>query len=146
MSLTYGPEKSRILEGETDSNYPRNLDNRKSMSGYMSMHASRAISWRSKIQEGMAFSRIEGENIAKSEAAKEEIYLCTATSRVSYGLSYGIRMDSDPILELTKRNTPWEESDLSCEEEVFKPEVKVPSSQGFNFDWDGLVVKVPMLL
>ena len=46
MALTYGPEKSRISEGYTDSDYTGNLDNRKSTSGYVFMHAGRVISWR----------------------------------------------------------------------------------------------------
>ena len=80
MALTYGPEKSGIPEGYTDSDYAGNPDNRKSTSGYVFMHAGGAISWRSKLQDCTALSTTEAEYIAASEAAKEAIWLQRLTA------------------------------------------------------------------
>ena len=73
--LTFGSNNSTDVKGYNDSDYARNMDNRKSTSSYVFTHCGGAISWRSKLQECMTLSTTEAEYIATSDAAEEAVWL-----------------------------------------------------------------------
>ena len=73
--LTFGSVK-----GYTDFHYAGNTDNRKSTSGYVFTYGCSAISWRSKLQECTALSITKAEYIARSDAAKEAVWLHSTIS------------------------------------------------------------------
>jgi len=63
------------LQGYTDDDWQGDLDDQKSMSGYIFTLAGGAISWCSRKQNSVALSSMEAEYIAASEAAKEAVWL-----------------------------------------------------------------------
>ena len=68
-----GSESS--LEGYTDYDMTRDLDCRKSTSGYLFTFAGGAISWQSKLQKCVSLSTIEAEYITTTEARKEMLWM-----------------------------------------------------------------------
>eukprot|EP00253_Pinus_taeda_P036138 PITA_36138 len=72
--ITYN-KSSEFVCGYVDSDFARDLDKRRSTSGYVFTLAGGAISWMSKLQNIVALSTTEVEYIATSHACKEEIWL-----------------------------------------------------------------------
>ena len=69
-----GPTTTGIT-GFTDSDWARDVDSRKSTSGYVFLLYGGAISWKSTKQSVVAISSTEAEDIACSEAAKEALWI-----------------------------------------------------------------------
>jgi hypothetical protein len=63
------------ITGFTDSDWARDVDSRKSTSGYVFLLYKGAISWKSTKQSVVATSSTEAEYIACSEAAKEGLWI-----------------------------------------------------------------------
>ena len=61
--------------GYVDSNYPGNMDDRRSTTGYVFTLLGGPIFWRSTIQSLVAMSTTEAEYMAVVEAAKEALWL-----------------------------------------------------------------------
>ena len=61
--------------GYVDADYARDLEKRRSTTGYVFTLVGGAISWTSKLQEIVALSTIEVEYIVALDASKEEIWL-----------------------------------------------------------------------
>jgi hypothetical protein len=59
----------------TDADWGNSLDDRKSISGYISTFAGGAVTWSSKKQATVALSTMEAEYIALSHAARENLWL-----------------------------------------------------------------------
>ena len=70
--LLFGSEDLNI-QGYTDSNFQLDIDDRKSISGFVFTLGKGAISWRSCKQDTTADSTTEAEYLAASEAAKEAV-------------------------------------------------------------------------
>ena len=68
----------------TDSDYARDLDNRKSTSGYVFMLCSGAVSWSSKKQHVVSLSTTATEFIAATSCSCQAIWL----RRILEGLSH----------------------------------------------------------
>ena len=63
------------LKGHTNSSFQSDLDDSKSIFGYMFTLYGTAVSWKSFKQQTVANSIIETEYITASEAAKEAIWM-----------------------------------------------------------------------
>ena len=63
------------LDDYTDADMARDLDSRKSTSGYMMTFAGGAVSWQSRLQKCVALSTTEAEYIAVVEASKELLWM-----------------------------------------------------------------------
>jgi hypothetical protein len=72
--LVYGGSELK-LEGYTDSSFQTDIDDSKSVSGYVFTLNGGAVSWKSSKQETTADSVSEAEYIAASEAAKEAVWM-----------------------------------------------------------------------
>ncbi|KAI3472572.1 hypothetical protein Pfo_029356 [Paulownia fortunei] len=72
--LIYGNGELK-LEGYTDSSFQSDIDDSKSMSGYIFTLNGGAVSWKSSKQETTADSTTEAEYIAASDAAKEAVWI-----------------------------------------------------------------------
>jgi hypothetical protein len=59
----------------TDADWANSIDDRKSISGYVSMLAGGATTWSSKKQATVALSTMEAEYISLSHAARENLWL-----------------------------------------------------------------------
>ncbi|XP_031392392.1 secreted RxLR effector protein 161-like [Punica granatum] len=74
MVLVYGECELR-LDRFTDSDFQSDVDDRKSISGYIFTCNGDAVSWKSSKQETTADSTTEAEYIAASDAAKEAVWI-----------------------------------------------------------------------
>lgn len=61
------------LRGFSDSNWASDMDDRKSMSGYIIMIDKVPISWASRKQKSVSLSTMKAEYVAMSETAKEMV-------------------------------------------------------------------------
>ena len=67
--------KLRELQGYVDADYAEDLDQRRSMMGYVFTVAECVISWKAKLQDIVALSMTEAEYMAVVEALKEALWL-----------------------------------------------------------------------
>ena len=74
MILTYGWGDLQI-DGFTDSDFQSDVDDRKSISGFVFICNGGAVSWKSSKQSITADSTTEAEYIAASDAAKEAVWI-----------------------------------------------------------------------
>ncbi|RVW35631.1 Retrovirus-related Pol polyprotein from transposon TNT 1-94 [Vitis vinifera] len=72
--LCFGTNKL-VLIGCTNVDMARDVDSRKSTSGYLITFSGRAVSWQSKLQKCIALSTTEVEYIAITEASKELLWM-----------------------------------------------------------------------
>ena len=70
IKLCFGSSEP-VLVAYTDADMAGDVDNRKSISGYLITYAGGAVSWQSKLQKCVALSTTETEFIAATEASKE---------------------------------------------------------------------------
>ncbi len=73
--ITYGGQKKLLLEGYSDSDWARDLESRKSTSGFIFTLNSGQVSWCSKRQPTIDLSSTEAKYIALTLAAKEASWL-----------------------------------------------------------------------
>ncbi|UYV70226.1 hypothetical protein LAZ67_7002240 [Cordylochernes scorpioides] len=86
----YNPE----LTGYSDSDYARDIDSRKSTTGYIFMLNHGAVSWSSQKQSTVALSTTESEYIAACAATKEMVWLRRLLKDI------GIKMDRPTVLNM----------------------------------------------
>ena len=84
LGLHYTSSDVDDLIGYSDSDWAGNLDDRRSVSGYMFMLCGAPISWMSKKQTSVALSTAEAEYIALSTATQEAVWLRQLTSELRF--------------------------------------------------------------
>lgn len=75
FGLLYSCCDQQDCSGYSDSDWAGDLNDRKSMSGYIFMLGGAGISWRSKKQTSVALSTAEAEYIALSSSVQEAMWL-----------------------------------------------------------------------
>ena len=82
-----------------DANWGSNVNDRKSISGYVFQMAGRPISWQSKKQPMIALSSMEAEYMAESLVTQQVIWLQTLTAKL------GIPYSGPTILKVDNQGT-----------------------------------------
>lgn len=75
LFLVYGGQKDLTVEGYCDASFASDLDDFKSMSGYIFCLNGGAVSWKSSKQTTTADSTTEAEYLAANDAAKEGVWI-----------------------------------------------------------------------
>ena len=75
LGLLYRKDGSSDCIGYCDADWAGDMDDRKSMSGYVFQINGAAIRWRSKKQSCVAISTVEAEYVALASAAQEAIWM-----------------------------------------------------------------------
>jgi len=75
VGLCYGNNSNCIVAGYSDSDYAGDVDNRRSMTGYVFTLGGSVVSWKATLQPTVTLSTTEAEYMALTEAAKEGIWL-----------------------------------------------------------------------
>ncbi|XP_042757982.1 secreted RxLR effector protein 161-like [Lactuca sativa] len=105
--LHYGKDQSQKLKVFTDINYARDLENRKSTSGYVCLFSGAAICWSSRKQEVVTLSSTEAEYVAATtctchcvwlKGILEEVEENTGTVEVMCDNCSTIKLSKNPIM------------------------------------------------
>ncbi|GJV61499.1 putative RNA-directed DNA polymerase [Tanacetum coccineum] len=105
--LYYGKDKSQNLRVFTDRNYARDLEDRKSTSGYICLFNGAAICWSSHKQEVVTLSTTEAEYVAATTCAchcvwlkglVEELEEKAGTVEVMCDNSSTIKLSKNPVM------------------------------------------------
>ena len=75
FGLWYGRVDKLKLTAHTDSDYARDIDDRKSISGYVFMINNVAVNWSSKKQEIVSLSSTEAEYVAATASACHSVWI-----------------------------------------------------------------------
>ena len=95
-----------MLTGYSDADMARDVDSRKSTSGYLITFAGGAISWQSRLQKCIALSTTEAEFIAITEGCKEIIWMKKFLQELGQNQeSYVLYCDSQSAIHLSKNST-----------------------------------------
>ena len=106
FGITYrsGGSNSELV-GFADADFARDIENRKSTTGYAFMLSNGIVTWKSRRQKHVALSTTEAEYVAASTAAREGIWLRKLL--MDYGQSGEkptvIHMDNQSAICLTKK-------------------------------------------
>lgn len=90
LRMKYGPTKTdghEVAKIYCDSDYAKDLDNRRSVLGHVVMLGGGAVSWSSKRQKSVSTSTTEAEYMALSSAGKQALWMrqfLTDINRISY--------------------------------------------------------------
>ena len=74
VCLSFGGGQ-HVLTGYTDADMARDIDTRKSTSGYVLTFVGGAVSWKSKLQRCIALSTTKAEYIDAIEVCKEMLWM-----------------------------------------------------------------------
>jgi enoyl reductase-like protein len=74
-SSFYPGDRKVHVFGYSDADYANNVDDRKSITGYVFVFAGAPLSWNSMTQHSVALSTMEAEYYAVCKATQEAIYL-----------------------------------------------------------------------
>jgi len=89
-----GPDKVINVHGFVDAEWARDLDHRRSTSGYVFNLFGGAISWMSKRQAVVALSTTEAEYMVATHASKEAVWLQRLCSGIGF-VQKGVRLECD---------------------------------------------------
>jgi hypothetical protein len=103
LGLTYGGPEDWPTEvvGYSDADWGADVDDRKSISGFVFMLGGAAISWSSKKQSSPATSSCEAEYMAVSHAARHAIWLRRLLSDLSIPTLSSTTLFMDNLSALT---------------------------------------------
>ena len=101
-----------MVKGYVDSDYAGDLDNRRSLSGYIFTVFGCSVCWKSVLQHVVALSTTEAEYIALGEAIKEAIWLkgICAELLAMDEVNTSVHCDSQSAIHLSKHQVFHERS------------------------------------
>ena len=105
FGLIYQKKQTTIglVEGYVDSDYAKDLDERRSITGYLFTGCGCVVSWKSTLQNIVALSTTKVEYVAAAEATKEALWLKGLVSELGMNQkSVTVFCDSQSALCLTK--------------------------------------------
>jgi hypothetical protein len=91
-----GSEETLELMGYVDSDYARDVDTRRSTTGWIFKFGGGAVSWRTRRQRSVTLSSTEAEYCALTEAAKEAIWMQGLMNEL------GLKQNEVPLFEDNK--------------------------------------------
>ncbi len=102
--LTFRKDELK-LEGYVDSDFAREVDHRRSTTGYVFTLGSTAISWVSQLQKIVTISTTKAEYVAVIEASKELIWLQGLLTKLGFEQEMNVlHSDSQSAIHLAKNS------------------------------------------
>jgi hypothetical protein len=105
--LLYESSANRRVIGYSDADWASNVDDRRSITGYIFFIGTNAISWSSKKQPTVALSTTEAEYMSLTQATKEGIWICRLLDEIGFGLNgepIAIYNDNQSCVALSKNS------------------------------------------
>jgi hypothetical protein len=84
LGILYRPDQHSALELFSDTDWANSPDDRRSVTGYLSMLAGGVVTYNSKKQPTTALSSMEAEYMALSSAVREALWLRSITTELGY--------------------------------------------------------------
>jgi hypothetical protein len=84
-----------VLTGYSDADWGADLNDRKSITGYVFFMAGGPVSWQSKKQPTVALSSVEAEYMSATQATKEALWWKSFLKEFGAKINYPIQMYSD---------------------------------------------------
>ncbi|GMI80802.1 cysteine-rich RLK (RECEPTOR-like protein kinase) 8 [Hibiscus trionum] len=104
LKLCFSTEKF-VLVGYTDSDMAKDIDSRRSTSGYSITYAWGAVAWQSRLQKCVALSTTKSEFIAATEACKEMLWMKKFVHELDFTQErYVLYCDSHSSIHLGKNS------------------------------------------
>ena len=105
--LFYKKSEKKELVGFSDSDFARNLDDRKSTFGYIFLLSGVAVSWSSRKQHIVTLSTTEVEIIAVASCACQGVWLRNFLEEVKYTQQSPIMLfcDNSLTIKLSKKSS-----------------------------------------
>jgi hypothetical protein len=107
-TLTYSwSDKARVAPlGHSDTDWGPNVDDRRSVSGYVYTLAGGAIAWSAKKQPTVATSSVEAEYIADGHATKQALWLQSLLGELNFPQTDATFIKSDNVGAISRTNDP----------------------------------------
>ena len=105
LKLCYSKSNTTILEGFCDASLSKNIEDPRSVTGYVFLSQGGATSWNSKRLKLSALSTVEAELISISIAAQEATWLkdpATDLKLISVDYAVPLYSDSQGAIELSR--------------------------------------------
>ncbi len=102
--ITYTKQSSGECVAYSDADWGRDLDDRKSTSGYLFVISGGPVSWKSKKQSSVALSTAEAEYMALASSAQEAVWMRQLSSEmgIEYTKPVIIYEDNQSAIAMTK--------------------------------------------
>ena len=105
LKLTFGSEKL-VLVSYTDLDMAGDVNNKRSISGYLMTFSEGVVSWQSRLQKCVALSITETEYIAATEACKEFLWMKHFIHELGFKQQrYVVYCDNQSTIHLSKNST-----------------------------------------
>ena len=91
-----------VLSGYSDANFARDIDTRRSTSGFIFMLAGAPISWQSRAQATVALSSTEAEYIALAGAAQEAVCFLQVLREFKFAITAKKYEDNQSTIKLVE--------------------------------------------
>jgi hypothetical protein len=95
LGIFYRPDQHSALELFSDADWANSPDDRRSVTGYLSMLAGGVVTYNSKKQPTTALSSMEAEYMALSSAVREALWLRSITTELGYTPSLPMHISVD---------------------------------------------------
>ena len=107
-----------VLTGYCDSDFARDVDDRRSTTGYLFIQSGSPISWSTSKQKSVAVSTSESEYLALSNAVREALFLLQLFNELNADVApVKINCDNQAVISMTKNPSHHSKSkhiDVRC--------------------------------
>jgi ATP-binding cassette subfamily B (MDR/TAP) protein 1 len=105
MKLCFGGSEPKLI-AYSDSDLARDIDGRKSTSGYLFTHSGGVVTWQSRLPKCVALNTTEDEFIALTEASKELLWLKQLACELGFEQDkYVLFWDNRSTIHLSKNTS-----------------------------------------
>ena len=106
LGIKYNPDRHSMIELFSDSDWGNSPDDRRSVTGYLSMLAGGVVTWSSKKQPTTALSSMEAEYMALASAAREALWLRSMLTELGSpsSLPTHISVDNDGTISFAENS------------------------------------------
>ena len=106
FGITYTKQSSGERVAYSHADWGRDLDDRKSTSGYLFVISGGPVSWKSKKQSSVALSTAEAEYMALASSAQEAVWMRQLSSEIGIGYIKPVIIYEDTQSAIAMKKNP----------------------------------------
>ena len=115
LSAYYPGDTNVYLFGYSDADYANNVENRRSITGYVSVFAGAPLTWNSMTQHSVGLSTMEAEYFNVCKAVQKGIYLRMLFEESGMKVDESLVIKEDNLLSPRTQEITLEPSISTCE-------------------------------